>query len=836
MLLVIIGHTTENRMAKELIYSFHIPLFFICSGMTYRFSFDVREFWEKARRGFLRLILPVLALYLITVLYAGAVDGCFENGRVFGRFLGERLLALLWFSGNDVMVGGLSIRAVGVVWFFMALYIARLLWDAVHLRSKERLGLWSLALTVAGVLIGRIVWLPLSLDVALAGVGFLQTGYLIKGWLARRVSGTAGVSEIAEVSGTAGVPGECATGAEAVRPAAAVRMGLIYLTGGAGLLWLALFAVCRAAGGTALDMAMRRYPLFPLCYLAAVCGAVCVLGISAALGRWRPGEKALAFLGRNSHILLFVHYMAYLPYLYYGGAATGDLGRCLLRLAVELGIFGLVMAAGRLQKGWALLGFLLPVLVQLAYLVLCRYPGTLQYDFLDQMNQVLTGSYSTHHPVFHTVLLLAAYRTAQLFGGGATEAVLLFAVFQILVCGQMVSYVVATLREAGVSRGWLTGILLLYTFYPYHFFFAGYMNKDTLFAYAVVIFTVALYRTARGMGDERGNLFHLALGGLGFALLRSNGFLALLAVAAALLLFRIDRKKRLLLAVLVVLCASFLMKQSLRLFPQIEGVEFSESLSIPIQQVSRVIYEGCELTQEQEDLCNRLCDVSLMTGDTFVAFVRDNYNPWRSDEIKGQIQFWGRDDYLREHVGEYAALWMELGRKYPGQYLDAWVKMTSGYWGFKGGSNDYHHAVYENDLGIRNRILLPELNEAVNKILLAFQKNRVLRIFLRIGLHFWLMVGLFLLAWRQRKGNAILCVPSLAIVLTLLVATPLNGEPRYVYLMYATLPFAAAVILRDGRRVDGEQQIGGHPSPHLFSVFRRRQPHNPVKGVREMTS
>ncbi len=123
--------------------------------------------------------------------------------------------------------------------------------------------------------------------------------------------------------------------------------------------------------------------------------------------------------------------------------------------------------------------------------------------------------------------------------------------------------------------------------------------------------------------------------------------------------------------------------------------------------------------------------------------------------------------------------------------------MTSGYWNMAAGTSAYANLPYENDLQIENHVVLPRLNERINAILLAFQQNKVLHVFLNIGFHFWLMVVLFLAGIWRKKGEQVLCMPALAIVCTLFVATPLNGEPRYVYLLYATLPLIMAVMVWD---------------------------------------
>ncbi len=449
----------------------------------------------------------------------------------------------------------------------------------------------------------------------------------------------------------------------------------------------------------------------------------------------------------------------------------------------------------RRAKRWMFISITLVFAVQMLYLVFCRFPGGLQYDFLDQLHQVISGEFSNHHPIYHTMWIDLSYRVAAMFANRLEMTAFLQALFQIVVYSRAVAYVVVTLYEIGVPRKALLAVLAVYLFYPYHFFFGTYLNKDSLFTYAALIFVTALFRTARQLGNGRANCVFLFLGGLGLAMLRSNGWGALALVLVGVFVSRINEKRRLLVSIGVILAASALMKGSLTIFFDgtrsditIEGVEYSESLSIPIQQVSRVIYEGRKLTEEQEALCNQLVNVE---------YVRENYNFWRSDEMKGQIQFWGRDAYMEARKGEYLRLWVDLGLKYPMDYLCAWIDMTSGYWNMAAGTSAYANLPYENDLQIENHVVLPRLNERINAILLAFQQNKVLHVFLNIGFHFWLMVVLFLAGIWRKKGEQVLCMPALAIVCTLFVATPLNGEPRYVYLLYATLPLIMAVMVWD---------------------------------------
>ena len=57
LLLVIIGHTVSGVLSGA-IYSFHMPLFFILSGITAKLSSSAQQFSDKTQRSFRRLMFP----------------------------------------------------------------------------------------------------------------------------------------------------------------------------------------------------------------------------------------------------------------------------------------------------------------------------------------------------------------------------------------------------------------------------------------------------------------------------------------------------------------------------------------------------------------------------------------------------------------------------------------------------------------------------------------------------------------------------------------------------------------------------------------------------------
>lgn len=770
ILLMIVGHTISLGWQKDLIYSFHMPLFFVCSGMTMTWSNHWLEWREAAKKSAKRLLLPVLVLFMVMTLWTYLVEGQFDAAYT-KDFALNRLASLLLASGSDVMAFGKEVAAIGLLWFLPALFFARLLLDALHMLMPKK---WESLVILAWALVLTLrLSLPLAMDLGLAGIGFVDIGI----WLRERL------------------PQWEQEGKKKIATGDKVLIG-------AGIFWFLAFLLQEKSAVPAFDMAQRDYGITFLGLAMAACGSLSLILLCRKLEKYVRADGFLATCGRYSMLLLSIHYLGYLPYLYYGSLFPMGVVRCLFRLVLEV-CFSFFLILWKKKKEiqqevwWSRLAFLAVFLLQMNYLLFCRFPGGLQYDSINQLTQVVTGQYSNHHPIYHTLWLTLGAKLAEILGGDLTLGVFFFTVMQVLVFSYMVSYLLKTLQQIGIRQRYLGIILGYFLVFPYHLFFAAYVNKDTLFTCCGVIFVVSFYRLscAHFAGSKRADVCHMLIGGLGVSLLRSNG---LIAIGILFFIFLLGYKKdgeSIRLAVMgCVVAISVVLVAGLGLFPEIKPGYESEKLSIPIQQISRVIAEDKELSKEERQAVDALCpEVSHMTGQTFSQFIHDNYNPWRADEIKGQIQFWGRDAYLKKHKLAYLKLWLSLGLRYPNTYFEAWVRMTNGYWGWRGHS-DYHHFVYKNDLGVKNVILLPKVNQAVNAYLLFMQENTIMKYFMHPSSAWWCCVAFLLMQLRKKRERGNLYVLPLTVVWTLFVAVPLNGEVRYVYILYGCLPFLAAIL------------------------------------------
>ena len=232
---------------------------------------------------------------------------------------------------------------------------------------------------------------------------------------------------------------------------------------------------------------------------------------------------------------------------------------------------------------------------------------------------------------------------------------------------------------------------------------------------------------------------------------------------------------------------------------EVEQPDFIESISIPLQQVGRVIATGQELTPEQNELIRKIIKTE---------HVPELYTEYISDNMKELVRTYN-PDYLTSHKSEYLKLWIELGLKYPDTYLDAYIAQTRGYYS---PSAIYSVAevdsIIDNETGLYREYLIGgKLIVKLREILIKLQDMVPLYGALwSMGSLFWgllLFLGLtigknlnFNLKAKMNFMDLItVWIPNIAVIGTLLIATPVAIEFRYAYNLAYCIPLYFAIML-----------------------------------------
>ncbi|MBP3604486.1 MAG: hypothetical protein J6J79_10110 [Lachnospiraceae bacterium] len=437
-----------------------------------------------------------------------------------------------------------------------------------------------------------------------------------------------------------------------------------------------------------------------------------------------------------------------------------------------------------------LVSFLICIVCWLPYF-LYLFPGVMTPDSIVQFEQVLgLREYSNHHPIAHTLLIKFFYNIGTIFTTNRTIAISVYTLFQMCFMAGVVSYFIKMLAAYRIRILVRVIVTLFYALVPYHAVYSVTIWKDILFAGAVLLFGCSLLRLSKKIAVSDCLIFGLS--GIMVCLFRSNGWYGFV-LCVPFLFFHFRKKAKAMFPVLLtILATAIVVKYPIMNRAGVVQPDFIESLSIPTQQIAHVICNDRELTEEQLDLLEKVIEVE---------HVKELYVPTISDNMKELVRA-GNQDYLVQHKGDFLKLWIELGCKYPWDYLEAYVNQTYGFF-----YPDSFYLVAEAEgvsgsrLGVSHTPLIRgPLVVKVKEISIKLGSMvPIYSLLWSMGVVFWTLlfcIGCVLV--RNEKAKLIYYLPSLALYLTVMIATPVATEFRYVYFMIFSLPFyLLAVVLQE---------------------------------------
>lgn len=432
------------------------------------------------------------------------------------------------------------------------------------------------------------------------------------------------------------------------------------------------------------------------------------------------------------------------------------------------------------------------IVIFLCYLpvFLAVYPGFFVYDAQDELMQVITRNFSTHHPLLHVLLMGGMVQAGYKVTGSYNLGIAFYTLFQMLVLSCFFSWCICRLKREGMGRGGRIAAALYFGLFPVVVMFALCSAKDGLFSAMLLVMVMVLRKwQAEGKTDNK-SLVMFSVAGVLMMLLRHNGFYAF-AVFAVL----VFRKKKLFLSAGIAVCY-LLISSGLAFVLHADDSEHQEILTVPIQQMARVYsLEEDELTEEEKQTLYEILPKEALM----------RYTPKVSDGVK--IAF--NNEAYGKNPGKYLKLWLSLGLKHPFAYLNAWFMTSYGFW-YPGATIDVYRGNtvftftyedssyfgYEVEQPGERHSFLPWLNELYRSFSLdvIWQRIPVLSLLFSPGFLFWLtafILGFFCYAGKRNRA-----VPYL---LPLLVwATVLLGPTylvRYVVFWWFLLPVLCFELL-----------------------------------------
>ncbi|WP_040949935.1 acyltransferase family protein [Gorillibacterium massiliense] len=167
--MVVLGHTNISHHIETILSGFRMPLFFLAAGFVVSTNKYIDHYHQFVISKLWRLVVPYFTASALLF------------GFWFIRFADD---VSPWLAVKDIFTGN-NPRIGAPLWFLPCLFSAELIFLGTLIitkSAKHPLTRWGvfLALSFAGVFIGRIVQIPWNLDIALAIQLFMYFGYDLK--------------------------------------------------------------------------------------------------------------------------------------------------------------------------------------------------------------------------------------------------------------------------------------------------------------------------------------------------------------------------------------------------------------------------------------------------------------------------------------------------------------------------------------------------------------------------------------------------------------------------------------------------------------------------------
>ena len=427
--------------------------------------------------------------------------------------------------------------------------------------------------------------------------------------------------------------------------------------------------------------------------------------------------------------------------------------------------------------------FLILFLFYLPFLLL-SFPGNLCYDVIGQIEQVLSESYSAHHPLLHTLIVGGFVKFGKHFFSSAEAGLFLYVIFQTLLLIAAFATCLTVFAKRKAKPVVLYALLAIFCLTPIYTNLATTAVKDIPFTAFSLLYLIAYAQGITNPDYLKKPLFHIAFAAiqLGTVCMRNNGLpLVVLSGIGAIiyLAFRKEKFPVLLRAAgaffVEGLVISLLFLGILSNVLNAKSTEKGEMLSLPFQQTAYYLIARGDRVPEKE-----LAAIERVLGNADI--IRDSYDPEIADPVKALY----RPEASTKDLLSYGKAYVIGGIRHPYLYVKAFIIHTYG-WYSPAVANEIRYETDYDEIG--SGLLFPNADKVMVFLYRFANRFTPLGVLENIGAAVWLLAFLTLIFIQKKKTERILTLPLWVSFLVCLASPCFWGHPRYGLPILCGVPF-----------------------------------------------
>ena len=432
-------------------------------------------------------------------------------------------------------------------------------------------------------------------------------------------------------------------------------------------------------------------------------------------------------------------------------------------------------------KYFPFISFLIMVLCWVPYLY-NYYPALMSPDSLNQYGQA-SGviELSNHHPIIHTYLIKVFYIIGKTINN-ANMGMMFYSLFQIVVLALIFTYILSYFYKKQIKKYLIITFLLFYSILPVFGYYSVTIWKDVLFG---AFSTLLIFEMYKLVNDEKNNIIDKVLLVITTFLtctFRTNGLLAVLLLGIIMFIVIKNKRKCIALFIGIPVLFTFVLNGPIYNTLGIKKTEFTENAGIMLRQIYGTIYDVGSVDSKSTDYLSKLVDLDEAL---------EVYTPY-DDHIKLCKSY--NNEYLEKTKKEFIITYFRIGIHNIRSYVRIYLKSTYGVWYPEAQGYIVHNwQISDNSYGLKSKDNFDNLQ--IGGIFNKLYNMPIIKYFMSEAFYIWIyliVLGYFVI---KKNGKTMLSVLlPLLVFMTIMVATPLSYQPRYMFIMHCSMPLVLLIL------------------------------------------
>ena len=484
--------------------------------------------------------------------------------------------------------------------------------------------------------------------------------------------------------------------------------------------------------------------------------------VSNNLNLWNIG-----FLNAKNIFYIVFMFLGFLPFIY----------KIFCILFVKLDKLNIESENNTLSKKEIVIMFFVIFIAWLPFF-LRYFPAAMTPDSFYVVHNANEKILSDHHTFGFTWFFAAFFYLGKLCFKSLNNCIAVYTIFQMLFIDAIFVFGLNYLSKQRINKKVIYCLSAFIALNPLFSHYSITLWRDILFGMLFVVLTLKLHEYVYSNYTlNYKSIFVFSISLILMLFFRNNGIYVFIFMTPFIVFIgNKHRIKKVVYCVLIIAIYFIVKNPVFEHFNVQKGIK-SESYSIPIQQISRVVAGGYKIDDTTYDFLKELYDIDI---------VKTDYVPTISDNMKRTINV----EYLEKNKSDFYKTYLNLFKKYPGIYFEAYFTQTLGYWypdidrWATAGSGV---SFLDDEVKVT-----PLVNKKISRVIDISLTRKIpfIPIIWSIGLNFFVLV--FITGYSiYKNGTKVLLYysPLYGVWLTLMIASPVYCEHRYIFSLFTVLPF-----------------------------------------------